>query len=175
MAQIGIVANHVPNGVGVGADDGDVGQIGGEGQDVPFVFEQDDGFAGDVAGELALGGGVEHGRDRLLIHIRVLEETQLEFHGQVAGDNFVHQRLVYLARFHCLHERCAVIVGAGQFHVYARFEGDFGRLRPAIGQAVGALDFGDGEIVGDDEAIKTPFAAQNIGQQLFGGGAGHAI
>ena len=33
----------------------------------------------------------------------------------------------------------------------------------------------DGEIIGDDDAIETPFITQDFGQQFTVGGAGHAI
>ena len=169
-------AEHVFGGVGEGADecDGFCPLAEGEQGAVAFgavVFEEDDGLLGDLAGEGALfrsgdvwgvGGGV-----------RVLEEAEGELDAEDAAGGFVDDGLGDEAGADLIGEGGAVEV-AFHIHIDAGGEGLAGGGGAVGGDGV-VEKLGDGAPVGDDEAVKAPLVAQDIGEGVVVGGGGDAV
>ena len=175
MADVGVVTHQVAGYASVGTDDSHRFQGLRERQQVVLVLQQHDGLLRNLARQRAVSGGIKRSRRLALVHPGVLEQAKLELGAQHPGDALVDDTHVDLPGLGQRTQRLAIAIGAGQFDVDARLQRDPGRCAFVRRDMVRLLDLVDREVVGDYDAVKPPLVAQDLGQQLARGRAGHAV
>ena len=144
-------------------------------QHVAVVLQQDDGAARAVARQRVVRRNVRLVRLARGVQaaVGIVEQARRRLHVQHAA-----HRLVDLGHRQpaLLHQRGHVVGvhAALQAHVQAGRQGLLRRIGLIGGIAVGD-QFQVGRVVGDDEALELPLAAQDVGQQFAVGGRGHAV
>jgi len=164
-----VVAEEDIEGVGGGADNGDGFYGGFKRKSVALVFEEDDGFAGGVESELAIGGRVDIGEGELGPGdvCRRIEHAEAEAGFEETLDGGVDVLERDEAIFERIGER-AILGAAGE--VGAGFEGERGGLIAGEDEAMGLMKIADGPAVGDDVAAETPILAKKIEEKMVGAG-----
>ena len=120
-------------------------------------------------------GSIERAALALLVDAAegIVEQAEHRLQRQHAADRLVELRLRHRAAAHEVGQILAV-EAALHAHVDAGEEGEPRRVAPVLRVAGGDHLLVAG-VVGDDEALETPLAAQQVGHQPMVAGRGHAI
>jgi hypothetical protein len=96
----------------------------------------------------------------------LVEETELEFHGQDPANGLVDAGTRDLARPHVLQDRVLPLIGSEDLH--AHVDASVDRVGDRASQVrsgvVSALQRRNVLVVADDDALETHLLAQDIGQ-----------
>src|SRR6516162_2149379 len=92
---------------------------------------------------------------------RVFKQASLKLLAKNATDGAVNCGLCELSLLHLVHQG-AVSVDEGELGIYAGFQSHARGLCLRIRKVVNANQLHDAEVVGDDQAIESPFIAQDI-------------
>ena len=163
MNDVAVVAEQVPAGVGIGADDGDRRQVRLEWQR-SVVGEQDDRVARDLSGQLAVQLIWQRSAGRL--HVRVLEQAEFELGAEHPPDGHVHRRLVNTPVGEGPGERFAEGPRGGKLDIQTRLQGHHGGLGEILGDGVRGQQLVDAEVIRYDDALEAPALAQDLRQEL---------
>ena len=148
----------------VGADDGDVFVFGGgERKKIVLVLQQHDRFARGLQREFLMFGAVGDFFGVGGIDIGIIEKAGEKFCAEHARDGAIDRRL----RRPC---RCAPAERDRPIGVWRRATRCPRRRREPCARRLPysrrrdgrANEFGDAEIIGDDDAVESPLVAQNV-------------
>ena len=174
-----VVAEHPgPQGVALRgcqlADHGDLLRLGRQWQRPAVVLQQHGGALGSLAGDLTVGGVVQHRLDRGLVDVGVLEQADGELGRQHPPDGLVER---FFADQTLLDGLGQVGVG-GVVHDHLEVE-------PGVDAAGGRVGEVTREVLGDQrmhrvgvrdhEALEAERAAQHVGEQPLVARGGHAV
>ena len=133
------------------------------------IFEKDDGFAGGLESEFAIGGGVDIGESEFgpgNVGGRI-EHAEAEAGFEEATNGAIDvggsDEAIFESAIENFILRAAGKVGAG-------FERERGGLIERHDEVVALVKIVDGPAIGDDVAFETPIAAEKIVEKMIGAG-----
>ena len=144
----------------------------GHGQDA-VVFEEDGRFLCGATGGIQILGSILRCGALLRVHIRVLEQSQAEFYAQDIANGGVNLGFFYHAAlyqfFHVGEE-----AEGHHIHIHSGLDGLGGGFLAVLGEAM-LHHLAHGIPVGDHQAVKAPFATEDLFHQPAVTGRGNAV
>ena len=147
-------------------DHGDVLVLGRRAAKGFLILEEDERFACGFQRELLMLGTVRDFFGVVRIDIRIVEQPGEKFCAEHVRDGAINGSFGDRAVVHLLHETG---IGVGKGNSMSTPASRAMRAAASLirDDVVDANEFGDAEIIGDDDAVESPLVAQNVGKQMF--------
>lgn len=161
--------------LGIGTDDGDVFVfVAIERQEGVLIFEEGDGFVCGFESKFLVLRAVGDFFGESGIDVWIVEEAEQEFRTEDAGDGAIDEGFRDFAVADLLRKG-EIGSGERELDIDAGFDGHASGDFVVGGNMVESDEIGESEIVGNDDALKTPFLAEDLIQEVSVGVGRNAV